>query len=142
MAATAAQVARLRRMVGELTDLTYSDDDLEGYIERYPLEDARGEAPQVESTTVPGTLEENADWTATYDLHAAAAEIWQEKAAAAFVMEPASPADEAKAKRATDLHTFAMQQSRYHMARRSITTVTLRPEPLAQGTEELDEEEI
>jgi hypothetical protein len=45
MAATAAQVARLRRMTAEPTDETYTDDALAGIIESHPLIDERGEAP-------------------------------------------------------------------------------------------------
>ncbi len=58
MTATAAQIAQLRRMVAEPTDATYDDMALAGYIEAHD----RGEAG--------------------YDLHAAAADIWEEKAAA------------------------------------------------------------
>lgn len=58
MAATAAQIAQLRRMVAEPTGATYTDEALAGYIEAHGL----GEAG--------------------YDLHAAAADIWDEKAAA------------------------------------------------------------
>lgn len=71
MAATAAQIAELRRMVNELTDTTYSDATLMSYIERYPLVDTDG----YESS--------DDDWTPTYNLYAAAADICMEKAAAA-----------------------------------------------------------
>jgi len=138
MAATDAQVARLRRMTGESSTDTYSDEDMAEYIERYPLEDARGEGPYVESETDPGTLEENPDWTATYDLNAAAAAaIWQEKAAAPaqdFDFE----ADGGSYKR-SQVYEQAMQQARYYNARRSIKTITQRPEPLMQGEEETDD---
>ena len=40
--ATAAQIARLRRMVAEPTEDPYDDDTLAAYIERYPLLDERG----------------------------------------------------------------------------------------------------
>ena len=135
MAASAAEVARLRRMVGEPTTTTYSDDDLEGYIERYPLEDARGEYPTVESETTPGTLEENPDWTATYDLNAAAAEIWAEKAAT-LAQDYDFKADNANYKR-SQAYEQAMKQSRYYQSRRSWRMIEMRPEPLAQGTEEV-----
>ena len=137
MSATDAQVARLRRMTGESSTDTYSDEDMAEYIERYPLEDARGEGPYVESETDPGTLEENPDWTATYDLNAAAAAIWQEKAAAPsqdFDFE----ADGGSYKR-SQVYEQAMQQARYYNARRSIKTITQRPEPLMQGEEETDD---
>ena len=140
MAASAALVAQLRRMVAELGVTTYSDSDLEDIIERYPLEDARGEAPWVESTVIPGTLEENEDWTATYDLHAAAADVWQEKAVLALSFDEDSLESIERAKTQKERHELAMEQTRYHRSRRAITTVTLRPEPLYQGTEEATEE--
>lgn len=70
MSATAAHIARVRRLVSEPTETTYSDETISEYVERYPLIDADGYEP------------DDTDWTATYDLHAAAADIWDEKAAA------------------------------------------------------------
>ncbi len=134
MAATAEQVAQLRRMTGESSSDTYSDEALEETIERYPLEDARGEGPWIESTTTPGTLEENPDWTATYDLNAAAADIWAEKAAD-LAQDFDFSADGGSYHR-SQAYAQMMQQSRYYRSRRSIKTITLRPEPLMQGEEE------
>jgi hypothetical protein len=54
-------IARLRRMIAEPTDATYTDADLEGIAERHVITDADGN----EST----------------DYNSAAAEIWGEKAA-------------------------------------------------------------
>lgn len=70
MTVAAADIARLRRMVAEPTTTTYSDSVLTETIERYPVVDADGLAP------------DDDDWTATYDLSAAAADVWGEKAAA------------------------------------------------------------
>lgn len=137
MTASAEQVARLRRMVNEPTTETYSDEIVAEYIERYPLEDGRGEYPWVESETNPGTLEENPDWTATYDLNAAAADLWAEKAAITaqdFDFE----ADGGKYTR-SQAYRQCMQQSRYYRSRRSVKTITQRPEPLMQGSEEIDD---
>lgn len=78
MAASAADRVKLRRMVGEPTRKVYDDDALDGYIEAYPLHDLDGNEPFTEGSD--GSLEENSDWTATYDLNAAAADIWLEKA--------------------------------------------------------------
>jgi hypothetical protein len=49
---------------------TYSDSELAEYVEKYPITDADGYEPDAD------------DWTETYDLNAAAAAIWYEKAAA------------------------------------------------------------
>ena len=71
MAATATQRSRLRRMCGlAADDATYTDNVLDTYIEEYPLVDSAGYEP------------DDDDWTATYDLYAAAADICQELAAA------------------------------------------------------------
>lgn len=137
MAATAEQVARVRRMTGVSID-DYADATIEDYIERYPLVDARGEDPWIESETTPGTLEANPDWTATYDLNAAAADIWAERASGLAVNYDFT-ADGGSYTR-SQAYQQAMQQSRYYRARRSPKTITQRPEPLMQGTEELDDD--
>jgi len=138
MAATAAQVARIRRMTNEPTETVYDDDLVEDYIEAYPLVDARGEVPWVESTTTPGTLEENPDWTATYDLAAAAADIWAEKASS-LAGDFDFAADGGNYSR-SQAYEQAMKSSRYWRARRSPVTMTMVPIPLAQGTELLDDD--
>jgi len=82
LTATAAQIAELRRMVAEPTDTTYTDILLQGFIERYPLMDELQQEPYSWSmvdgvqTKVVNTL-----WVATYDLNAAAADVWEEKLA-------------------------------------------------------------
>jgi hypothetical protein len=127
MTATAAEVARVRRMAAEPDNTTYTDSDVEDYIERYPVVDARGENPYVESTTTPGTLEVNEDWTATYDLNAAAADIWTEKAAALAANYDFETQDQRFER--SQAYEQALQQSRYYRSRRSVMTRTLRPEP-------------
>jgi hypothetical protein len=71
-------------MVAEPTTATYSDDALETVIESHPVPDLRGVAPwQWDYSTAPPTQEANEQWIPTYDLNAAAAVIWDEKAASA-----------------------------------------------------------
>jgi hypothetical protein len=70
MTATAAMIADLRRMVAEPTTTTYSDAQLTTFIELYPMLDTDGLTP------------DESDWDATYNLNLAAADVWQEKAAA------------------------------------------------------------
>lgn len=135
MTATAAQIAKVRRMVNEPTETTYDDDTVEEYIEEYPLTDARGEVPYIESTTTPGTLDENPDWIATYDLNAAAADIWGEKASI-LSQDYDFAADGAKYTR-SQAYEQAMKQARYYRARRSVTTITQFPQPLLDASEDL-----
>lgn len=83
MAATVAQIAQVRRMVNESTADTYDDAAIAGAIESYAVMDARGVQPlEFAFNTSPPTASVNAHWIPTYDLNAAAAEIWDEKAAA------------------------------------------------------------
>lgn len=70
-------------MVNEPTTTTYSDALISAAIERYPLMDAHSqESLTWDYSTTPPTSSENEDWIPTYDLNSAAAEIWDEKAAA------------------------------------------------------------
>ena len=72
----AADLVRVRRMIAESGTATYTDAILVTTIAEYPVLDVAGETPRLTSGSV------NTDWTATYDLASAAADIWTEKAAA------------------------------------------------------------
>jgi len=65
-----ALVPKLRRMVAEPTNTPYTDAILaDEYIEIYPVPDSKKNDPDSD------------EWTPTYDLHSAAMDIWEEKAA-------------------------------------------------------------
>lgn len=86
MTVTDEQVAQLRRMVDEPTETVYDDELITEFIERYPVTDERGVDPYYfvsAGSTVP-VKTTNTDWIETYDLNAAAADIWLEKAAAIY----------------------------------------------------------
>jgi len=130
MSATTAQIAEVRRMVAEPTTDTYSDALITTFIERYPLMDERGEVPYTfDTSTEPPTQDANDEWIDTYDLHAAAADIWQEKAAALGCNFDFT-ADGGQFLRG-QLPRFALAQARYHRSRRAPQTHTLwmYPEP-------------
>jgi len=76
---TAAQLAQLRRMVGELLPSTYDDATIQSYIEAHALLDQQGEEPYELDESTPPVLVANEEWMPTYDLNAAAADIWDEK---------------------------------------------------------------
>lgn len=135
MTATAEEVARLRRMVNESDATTYTDAALRGYIERYPLLDALGHEPYVESSTTPGTLEANEDWTATYDLNAAAADVWQEKAA--LLAGEFDFAAGGQTFQRSQAYQMYMQQSRYYRSKRAVKTVRAWPAPRPDEDEDL-----
>ena len=124
MAATADQITQLRRMVGEVTLDTYDDPLLATYIEAYPLLDEQGEAPYTwDTATSPPTQDVNEAWVPTYDLHAAAGDIWEEKAGALATAFDFS-ADGATYNRSQQFDMM-MKQARYHRSRRSPKTGTL-----------------
>jgi hypothetical protein len=128
MAATAAQIAQLRRMVAESTEDTYDDDALAGYIEAYPLLDERGEAPYTwDTSTEPPTQDANDNWIPSYDLHAAAADVWEEKAAA-LATKSDFGADGATY-HLSQQYEQAMKQARHHRARRTATSARLTKWP-------------
>lgn len=135
MTATASMVAELRRMVDEPETATYDDDALEAYIERYPTLDTLGTEPlEVDYTTEPPTLSEKANWIPTYDLHAAAADIWLEKSAT-VAEDYTFTADGSTLKRG-DVQKQYKEQSRIHRARRKVGTVTLIVEPRVSTEED------
>src|SRR5687768_10463524 len=102
MATSVLDIRRLRRMVNEQTQETYSDDELASYLEAWPLVDSDGL-----------TTGDNG-WTEAYDLHAAAADIWEEKAAAVQSKHDFS-ADNASFS-ASQMYTNAMNQAKHHRA--------------------------
>lgn len=95
-------VRRLRRMVNEKDDSTYNDDDIRAYLEAWPLVDSLGKTADDDG------------WSEAYDLHAAAAEIWDEKAAAASVKHDFN-ADGASFS-SSQLYDHCMRQSKHHRA--------------------------
>jgi len=132
MSVTSEMVARLRRMVDEAGDDTYDDDAIEAAIARYPTLDGLGEPPTVRDiTTSPPSLTTNPDWTPTYDLHAAASDLWSEKAAA--VGADYDFASEGARYQRSQVYEQYLRASRHHAARRSMNTIALLPWPEADA---------
>ena len=109
MAASSDDISRLRRMVSEPEVTTYVDGDLSSAIESYPIEDSAGNEP------------DDDDWTATYDLHAAAADIWQEKAGR-VITDYDFQADGGRYDR-SQVHSAMMKQVHHHLARRQLRAI-------------------
>ena len=124
---TATQLADLRRMVAEPTAATYSDAVLTAIIEKYPHLDEQGEDPFTLSSAVPPVHVANANWMPTYDLNAAAADVWQEKAAALAALYDFS-ADGGNYSR-SQAYEMAMKQARYYRGRRTPTSMRLIKAP-------------
>ena len=128
MTATAAMILQVRGWTNEPDDTTYDDDAITVFIERYPLLDERGEVPYTfDTSTEPPTPEDNDLWIATYDLHAAAADIWQEKAAPT-AQDYDFEADGGRYSRSQSFEQ-CMAMSRYHSARRKPGTIRLHKSP-------------
>jgi len=123
MSATAAQIARLRRMVNEHDDTTYDDDLITEYIERSPLMDERCQEPYTwDASTEPPEQEVNESWVPTYDLNAAAADIWDEKAAA-VVQDFNFSADGGRYDRSQVAEMY-VKRAKYYRSRRAIRVTT------------------
>lgn len=122
-----AAIAQLRRLVAEPTTTTYSDALLTAIIENYPHLDEQGEEPFTLSSSTPPVHEQNTDWMPTYDLMAAAADVWAEKAAAIANLYDfkADGGDYAR----SQVYEQYMKNSRYYAARRVPSTVRLHKYP-------------
>lgn len=125
MAATIAQTAELRRMVAETSSSVYDDALLATYIERYPVPDSSGREF------------DHVDWIATYDLAAAAATIWEEKAAAA-ASKFDSTTDGATLAR-SQLQAHAAKMSRRYAARSYVQHVPLKVAPRPEYADETED---
>jgi len=127
MTATAAMKAEVRRMVAEPTTATYSDVLIAGFIERYPHMDEQGELPYTLSSASPPAQVANDNWIVTYDLNAASADIWAEKAAAVANLYDFT-ADGGNYSRSNQYEQY-MKQSRHFRARRMPTTMRMVQSP-------------
>ena len=117
-------VSRLRRLVAEQTTETYTDIDISECIGRYPLADASGNAPT------------DTGWTGNWDLNLAAAEIWEEKAAAvAANFDFAADGGDYKRSQA---YAQAKQQARNFRASRQTGSLTMVATPKPAGATRLD----
>jgi hypothetical protein len=121
---TAAQIATLRRMVAEPLTTIYSDALLTTFIESYPLVDELGTDPYTWSqATSPATKVVSPGWIPTYDLNAAAGDIWAEKAAA-LAHEHSFAADGGNYQ-VSDKHAHYMKQASFYRSRRSAKSVPI-----------------
>lgn len=123
---TAVQIATLRRYVAEPLVTPYSDALLTAIIEGYAVLDDNGRMPIYWTSTLPPVATLNPNWVASYDLYAAAAQIWEEKAAVPAADYDFS-ADGGNFSR-SQVYEQAMKQARHYRARRSAKTWTLHPD--------------
>ena len=111
MGASTTDIATLRRRIAEPTEATYSDEVLTAIIEGYALIDADEWEP------------DDAGWTPTYDLAAAAGRVWAEKAAAlASGYDFSADGGSYSRSQAYEMH---MKQARYWDSRRAPAALRL-----------------
>lgn len=127
MTATTTQIADIRRMTAEPSTDTYSDQLIQAFIERYPHIDEQGELPYTLSSDTPPTQTANTSWIATYDLHAAAADIWEEKAA--NVAHRVDFSADGGSYSMSKLYEQYMAMARNHRAKRLASTSRLHKTP-------------
>jgi hypothetical protein len=138
MAPSEMMILELRGMIGEVGRDTYSDEYLSYKLSKHPLVDVNGKEPIVYNNPYanlngPPTRVPNPYWVPTYDLHAAAASIWEEKAAA--VARDYDYSDAGLSASRSQRYDHFMQQARFHRSRRSASTIRL--EPFNEASEEL-----
>ena len=122
-------------MVAEPTEDTYTDAAIAGYIETYPALDELGALPYTwDTSTPPPTKDINEDWIPTYDLNAAAADIWGEKAAG-LVGDFDFSADGGSYQRSQVAAQY-QQRERYYRARRKPGTLHLVMSPAPDSLED------
>ena len=112
------EVVRVRRLVSEPSQTPYTDDIIRETIALHPLVDRNDAEPFY---TCPFSI--STEWVPTWDLYAAAADIWTEKAAA-VACKISFDADGVDIKR-SDLHTHYMRQAMFCMSRRVATSIRL-----------------
>ena len=131
---TVAILARLRRMTAEPADSSsYTDLDLCGYLARHALPDFLHFDPYeldiwsniVTDGTGAGIL--NPLWTPTYDLNAAAAEVWDEKASALMGSYDVN-ADGAQLTR-SQLYDQAKKEARHYASMAAPRTILIATDP-------------
>lgn len=131
MTASAAMITQVRAWVKEPTTTPYTDAEIRVFIERYPLTDERGVDPYwYDTSTEPPTQTATDGWYPTYDLHAAAADIWDEKAALlADTVDRPHQGPTPAVHRETQPRDFAAQRARYHRSRRNVRSGKLIASP-------------
>lgn len=125
MAASETQIDRVRAYCGGAG--TRTDEQIGDVIERYPLPDAFGTEPYTwDESSTPPSRSENTNWVPTYDLNAAAADIWEE-IAAGYVGDFDFATNDQRFDR-SQKHKQAMAQVRYYRSKRAPTSIKMAGE--------------
>lgn len=126
---TSDTLAKLRKMIGEPTEATYTDDDLGLRLAQEPVKDLAGTQPfYVDELQIPPILKLNLHWLPTYDLNKVAADIWLEKASAC----PSDQYDvsvDGNSYSRSQLYDHYMQNHRTYNARRKARSRLIQRSP-------------
>lgn len=126
-----SDITTLRRFIGDTgASPAYTDEQISEVIARYPTVDFDGKEPtrlaDDGSSVVP-----NEYWLPTYDLHAAAADLWNEMAAG-YITQHDFSADGGQYSR-SQIYQQMMARSRYHNSRRKGKIIKVKPQSDSQG---------
>lgn len=117
----------LRQQTGEPETKTFDDDALQAFIEAYPAPDTLGNKSQrVMPGSYPQVMELNPYWNPTYDLNAAAMDVWNAKLAT-LTGTQFDFSDANQSFKRSQLVTFAQERVAYFSARRRVGAIKLRP---------------
>jgi len=112
-------------MTAETGETSYQDDELKAIIERYPLLDFAGNEPYILNEY--GLKSDNVDWSPTYDLNAAAADVWNEKAGAIADQFDFTAGGQSFSR--SQAYKAFSERARYYASRRALSTIKLLPGP-------------
>lgn len=132
MAATQTQKDEVRRYIADPSKTEFTDEVIATVIEHYPLPDIYGQEPLILEN---GTYVANTLWVPTYDLHAAAADLWEEKGANA-VNHVDYNADGASFSLSQKFEHIK-RQAAYHRSRRRVRYRKVLPDPIKPLNEDL-----
>jgi hypothetical protein len=124
--ATEAMIRTVRRKSNEDNLDTYSDEDIVEFIEAYPLIDDQGLNPWYISGNPP-ERKVTIGWIPTYDLNAAIANIWEEKASVVG-QDFDFNADGGSYSR-SQVYQQYMETVRYFRSKRAASTIQVRGQP-------------
>lgn len=132
---TADELNRLKRMTGEAIKPTLDSDGVAFYtdviltetLNRYLCDPDANGVSEFDDDGVTA----NADFVPVYDFHAAAGEIWADKAGAVAHLYTFG-ADGGNFSR-SQWYDHCMKQARYHRSRRSVRTITAKVPYLSES---------
>lgn len=123
MSVSQAMIDKVRRMAGEISSTTYSDSDIQTYIEAYPIINEDAYTEQIIGYVTLGLVQYP---VVGYDLHRATADIWQEKQAALASDGSWDVSGPGGGFQKSQQYEQYGEQIRYHLARRNVQSISIK----------------